>query len=254
MVRTLNKTSKSIAVLVVPLLMVSASLAWSGSGHTGHDMKDMKNMAQSSNKHVHDIQWVSPPANYAGKRGTQWLEPKTIAHGEILYQKHCVTCHGQDGNGSGKLAASLAHAPANLTKHFHPKPGKNDAYLFWRVSEGGKAKPFAAIKSAMPAFKNVLSEAERWAVLAYVHNRYHKDTVNMCIPAEGVLNAINQDKRKVTISHGAITTLSWPPMRMDFAVNKDVGLKKLKVGQKIKFCLMKSGEYDYVVSGIQPAH
>ena len=274
----LSKTGKPVAALVVSLLMVSASLAWGGSRHGGHNQQQtetdvhhehgeiLENHGDSKPSHSaeamkhHDMgghahnQWVSPPGNYAGKRGTHWFEPKTIAHGEKLYQEHCIACHGQDGQGTGELAASLEHPPADLTKHFHQKPGENDDYLFWRVSEGGRVKPFAAMKSAMPAFKNVLNEAERWAVLAYVHDRYHKGIANVCIQGEGVLNAIDQDKRKVTISHGAIAALSWPAMRMDFAVNKDVDLEKPKVGQKIKFCLMKSGEYDYVVSGIQPVH
>jgi hypothetical protein len=31
-------------------------------------------------------------------------------------------------------------------------------YLFWRVSEGGMMEPFKSMKSAMPAFKTILSE------------------------------------------------------------------------------------------------
>jgi mono/diheme cytochrome c family protein len=41
----------------------------------------------------------------------------------------------------------------------------NDAYLFWRVSEGGVMAPF---NSAMPAWKGALSETQRWQVVNYL--------------------------------------------------------------------------------------
>jgi mono/diheme cytochrome c family protein len=85
-----------------------------------------------------------------------------------------MSCHGINGDGTGPLAASLTHQTADLTNNFHTSPGNGDAYLFWRVSEGGTVEPFRSQGSAMPAFKSILNESERWDVLAYVHTFFHQ--------------------------------------------------------------------------------
>jgi hypothetical protein len=36
--------------------------------------------------------------------------------GRILYNKHCLYCHGEYGQGNGAGAANLRHKPANLQK------------------------------------------------------------------------------------------------------------------------------------------
>lgn len=138
------------------------------AGTTGHGQ---------GHGHVHSS-WPTPPADYQSRRGTLWNNPQALAQGAILYQENCVTCHGDDGRGTGPVAASLAHPPADLTRHFHPKPGANDAYLFWRVSEGGAAEPFKSMGSAMPGFKETLTEEQRWMVLVYVHHRFHRVAPN----------------------------------------------------------------------------
>jgi Cu/Ag efflux protein CusF len=82
------------------------------------------------------------------------------------------------------------------------------------------------------------------------HNMASQNQMN--IQAMGKLNSINIKKNKVNISHGPISALNWPPMRMDFSVKKGVSLSNLKKGQKVHFFLMKQGEYEYVISKIMP--
>jgi mono/diheme cytochrome c family protein len=43
----------------------------------------------------------------------------------------------------------------------------SDGYLFWRASEGGTFEPF---NSAMPPWKDVLSENERWQVITFLRS------------------------------------------------------------------------------------
>ena len=57
--------------------------------------------------------------------------------------------------------------------HFHLHPGDGDAYLFWRVSQGGTVEPFKSAGSLMPAFDTVLSDDQIWDVLAFVCAEYH---------------------------------------------------------------------------------
>jgi len=134
-------------------------------GEHGHSEEDAH--------HQHG-EWIDPPEAYAGRISNKWAEADAIARGEEIYEAQCISCHGADGQGTGPIAQALSHPPADLTNNFHTSPGNGDAYLFWRVSEGGTVEPFKSQDSAMPAFKNVLSVSERWDVLSYVHTFFHQ--------------------------------------------------------------------------------
>ncbi len=123
-------------------------------------------------RHRHG-EWASPPLEYADNNSNRWTNLDAIKRGQRLYTQNCMSCHGVDGKGAGPTASTLQHPPADLTNHFHKAPGEGDAYLFWRVSEGGSVEPFKSMQSAMPAFKNTLGKEERWDVLAYVHAYFH---------------------------------------------------------------------------------
>lgn len=127
--------------------------------------------------HAHD-EWIPVPAEYADRRGgALWSDHEAAERGEQLFMQNCQVCHGDSGDGSGVAAASLAHKPANLTRHLHRSDGSNDGYLFWRISEGGTTEPFRSMNSTMPAFKLSLSEAQIWDILAFVHNEFHQGFV-----------------------------------------------------------------------------
>ena len=117
--------------------------------------------------------WLTPPAQYDGTISHRWGDPGAIERGRPLYDAHCTLCHGADGRGTTDFARTLQHQPADLTHHFHLQPGDGDAYLFWRVSEGGLVEPFKSAGSLMPAFNTLLSEDQIWDVLAYVCAEFH---------------------------------------------------------------------------------
>lgn len=139
---------------------------------SGHQMDGHQMGGHAMGGHAH-ASWAEAPQAYAKRSFDRWDDYNVASKGMTLYQQNCMSCHGVDGKGTGPLAASLAHPPADLTNHFHKKPGDGDQYLFWRVTEGGTVAPFAAMDSAMPAFGNVLSEEDRWSVLTYVHQAFH---------------------------------------------------------------------------------
>ena len=63
-----------------------------------------------------------------------------------------------DGPGAVNLdppVSAIAHTSQMLS----------DAYLFWRISEGGQGDP---LNSAMPTWKETLDEQARWDVINYV--------------------------------------------------------------------------------------
>src|SRR5713226_278478 len=68
----------------------------------------------------------------------------------------------------------------------------------------------------------------------------------------GTITALNAANHKVTLDHGSIPAIDWPPMKMEFAVAPSVDLAKLKTGDKVNFTLSGSGS-TYTVQSISPA-
>ncbi len=170
------------------LLILSFTAQASGSGEHEHEHKKMDHSKMDHSKMDHSkmnhggghrhSSWATPPAAYAKMKSQIWNDAGAAKRGEKLYATNCSSCHGAQGTGNGPVAKSLQHPPADLTNHFHKAPGEGDAYLFWRVSEGGQVEPFKSMNSAMPSFKASLSESQRWDVLAYVHQHFHKGFLN----------------------------------------------------------------------------
>jgi Cu/Ag efflux protein CusF len=169
-----------------------------------------------------------------------WTNDDAIASGKQLFQAHCVLCHGADGRGTGPAAKGLSHAPADLTNHFHMKPGDGDAYLFWRVSEGGTVEPFKSMQSAMPAFKTVLSENQRWDVLAYVHATFHKgfksETIPKSVSGEGKIVAVVPTSEQVVIDHKEIKGFM-DAMTMGYRVDPLSLLDGVQAGDQVHFTI-----------------
>jgi len=67
----------------------------------------------------------------------------------------------------------------------------------------------------------------------------------------GTITAMNAANHKVTLDHGPIPAINWPPMKMEFAVASSVDLAKLKTGDKVNFTLSGSGN-TFTVQSISP--
>jgi mono/diheme cytochrome c family protein len=112
--------------------------------------------------------WQPDPAAYAD---VSWPPCADVSEGRPLgarlYTKRCAMCHGPDGRGNGPAAPSLIPRPRDFTlglfKYKSTLPGQppTDADLERVVAEGLPA-------SAMPYFKDVLSDSEIRAVVAQV--------------------------------------------------------------------------------------
>ena len=101
-----------------------------------------------------------PP--YLGKYNPLRPIAQNISAGGVMYSEHCQTCHGKLGYGDGEGGRELTPKPANIA-FIMDRPVATDEFLFWTISEGGK--PF---NSDMPAYKDVLSEKERWQIILYM--------------------------------------------------------------------------------------
>lgn len=114
----------------------------------------------------HEAMMNGVPAPYASTANPLPATEDTLRHGAEIYAQNCVTCHGENGHGDGPAAADLSPPPADLAWLAAMPMAQWDAYMNWTVSEGGA--PFG---SAMPAFKETLSQDEIWAVISYVQNQ-----------------------------------------------------------------------------------
>lgn len=92
--------------------------------------------------------------------GTPSAQPANLEEGSALFLAACASCHGETGAGDGPAAGALAPTPTN----FHLKqPTEQRA---WEVLENGVPG------TAMPPWKNQLSEDERHALVQYLRSMY----------------------------------------------------------------------------------
>ncbi len=91
--------------------------------------------------------------------------PENIEKGQKIFQgkAFCVTCHGRDGKGLGKIPGLVGKLPRNFTdKAWQAK--RTDGELFWILKNGS---PGTDMASFIPL---VLTEDEAWHVLLYVRS------------------------------------------------------------------------------------
>lgn len=80
-------------------------------------------------------------------------------NGKVLFEKHCMHCHGVNGDGDGADTQFLMVRPANF--HSLESRSKTDWELMNIIT-------FGAIFSPMHGWADRLTEDERWDVLRYI--------------------------------------------------------------------------------------
>lgn len=99
---------------------------------------------------------------------------RQVAHGEVVYQLHCASCHGAKLEGQPdwqirKPDDRLPAPPHDESGHTWHHP---DDVLFGITKHGIAAYAPPSYASDMPAFAEVLTDDEIWAVLAYIKSRW----------------------------------------------------------------------------------
>lgn len=89
-----------------------------------------------------------------------------ISSGGRLFIANCATCHGENGDGDGPAGAGLDPEPAALSDG-DMLSDVSDAYLFWRISEGGASAPF---NSAMPSWRGAFGEEQIWQLVTFIRS------------------------------------------------------------------------------------
>ena len=106
---------------------------------------------------------LNPTAGEANIPNPVAATPASIARGQELYQQHCVACHGVGGRGDGPLARTLNPPPADLRVHVSQH---TEGQLWLWIRDGIPG-------SAMPAFKDVVSDEDRWHIVNYLRDRFN---------------------------------------------------------------------------------
>jgi len=103
--------------------------------------------------------WVIPPEAKATKNPVT-PSPAVLQSIRPVYQENCAQCHGDAGKGDGPEAKSHGTLPADFTEagRISAQP---DGVLFYKISEG---------KRPMPAFRNRLTEEQRWQLVLLVRS------------------------------------------------------------------------------------
>lgn len=98
--------------------------------------------------------------------------PRHLKEGEALFGANCVFCHGGRLDGGGHFAGALNPSPADLTDP-ESLASLHESYVFWRVREGWMALPPESKPwlSAMPRWKETLTDEEIWKVVLYIYDR-----------------------------------------------------------------------------------
>lgn len=105
-------------------------------------------------------------------------DPQQVSRGQALYGQYCAACHGADLEGQPdwrrrKPDGRLPAPPHDETGHTWHHP---DAVLF-NITKSGLVPPLApeGYESDMPAFGEVLTDAQIWDILAFIKSTWPAD-------------------------------------------------------------------------------
>jgi mono/diheme cytochrome c family protein len=79
-----------------------------------------------------------------------------VKQGEVLYQKFCLHCHGETGQGDGEVGKRLAGVPPYNSQRLKNVSG---GYIFHVITHG---------KGRMGAHGSIVNQEERWKIVRYV--------------------------------------------------------------------------------------
>lgn len=100
-----------------------------------------------------------------------------VAQGRLVYGQYCASCHGANLEGQPNWQDELPEGgrpapPHDASGHtWHHA----DALLFEIVQKGPESSSLPGYVYRMPAFGDVLTDDEIWAVLAYIKSTWPAD-------------------------------------------------------------------------------
>ena len=111
-----------------------------------------------------DVSDKVPPAYVAIDPAPYAPTPEMLDKGKAIYETRCAECHGDEARGDGPNGAHLMPTPANLTED--PAFGGGLDFWYWRI-DAGVVGDDDTHPTAMPAWRYVFNQEEKWAVTFY---------------------------------------------------------------------------------------
>jgi mono/diheme cytochrome c family protein len=149
--------------------MMGRGMMGGGGGMMGRGMMGGGMMGSIPRQRYAMMQGI--PAAYRSVSNPLPRTRETVDRGGVVYEQNCATCHGATGGGDGPAGQKLSPPPANLAWLSQMPMVQWDPFMKWTVAEGG-----AQFGTAMPAFKEKLSDDDSWAVIAYIQARLPQKT------------------------------------------------------------------------------
>lgn len=97
------------------------------------------------------------PTNFVSVKNPVAVSDVSIQEGQVLYTKHCLSCHGKTGLGDGPKAVALKDYSGDFSKpEFH---AETDGALFYKSKIG---------RGEMPSYEGKLSDTDIWNIVNYM--------------------------------------------------------------------------------------
>lgn len=112
--------------------------------------------------------WAGPrvrnfaiPNTQARARSVFDGQPDAWRRGAVLYQDHCVICHGSDGRGRGEIGSNLYPRVPDLVAV--RTQNLTDGQLFYLIANGVRW-------TGMPAWRREITPEETWLLVSFIRH------------------------------------------------------------------------------------
>ena len=96
------------------------------------------------------------PKAAAAKPNPIAMSEESIKNGRSIFSQECAYCHGENGRGMSKEAATLQTNTPDLLKGLQ---SHSEGDFHWKILKG---------KAEMPGYEGELSDREIWDILNYL--------------------------------------------------------------------------------------
>lgn len=97
------------------------------------------------------------PAEYKTMKNPVKGDASAVKMGEMLYKRHCASCHGRTGLGDGPKARSLETFAGDFSGDFYQN--QTDGEHFYKTKTG---------RDEMPGYENKISDEDIWSIVSYM--------------------------------------------------------------------------------------
>lgn len=149
---------KRVLAIVVVLTLAACNGRWPASmeDHPSGDLQEGARQPPTMAVPVGGVEIVEDREELDGLANPYRSDPRWVERGAHLFAYHCVSCHGPDGRGGGKVSGQFPPAPD--LRHVSICD-RTDGFLYGTLTAGGRA---------MPTLREGLTSRERWALVSFV--------------------------------------------------------------------------------------